>query len=611
MAFIDSLVIIVYFAAMIAVGFWYRKRASEDLEAYFLGGKQMNWLQLAMSGSVSTFDITGTMWMVSVLFLLGFRSWWHHWMWGLMLPAFGLAFMGIWVRRSRVITGAEWMVTRFGKARDGRVARTAYALLAVITQASFIAFTFQGIGKFATVFVPLAELMPNIPFVVAYEAELLGVLIFLITTLYVVMGGLFSVVITDVIQTVVLTVAGLVIAAVAFNEVSPEMVSQMVPDGWVSLWPTWKMEPLHEGMDLGAYELFGALAVVWIAKGFMLNAGGPGQMYDFQRYLAAKDARDSAKLSAAWPFFLVIRWAMVAGITLLAMAGVASISDPELIMPVILQTYLPVGFRGLVIAGLLAAFMSTFSSTANSGASYIVRDLWQPFVEGKKSEEDMIRYSYVATIGMVVGGTLIGLQADTLAGIFDWIMMALGGGVIIPNLLRWYWWRLNGWGYAAGTLGGILLAVVALFFPESPAYVTFPLIVGGSLIGCVVVSLATAPTHRDVLESFYAEIRPFGAWGPVKKNVPPPPPRKRDVSYSVKRAVFNTAVAIAGITGLYLAPMFLVGHWYLRASVWGAIAATAIVVLYFTWYRYLPPPRTEDDPVPERRREGESVVSTS
>lgn len=203
MGSLDYAVIILYFAAMIGLGFWYRKRASRDIEAYFLGDKSMHWLLLGMSGSVSYFDVTGTMWIVSILFVLGMRSMWVHWMWGFLIGAFCMAYMGKWCRRSNVMTGAEWMVTRFGEGRGGLLARTAAAGLAVFTTASMIGYAFQGIGKFASVYI-------------GFPPAACAVLIFSITTLYCLLGGLYSVVLTDVVQTVILTLASVLIAAVAY-----------------------------------------------------------------------------------------------------------------------------------------------------------------------------------------------------------------------------------------------------------------------------------------------------------------------------------------------------------------------------------------------------------
>jgi len=575
---LDYAVIAAYFAAVIGLGFWYRKRASQNLEAYFLGGRRLHWLALAMSGSVSTFDITGTMWIVSLLFVAGMRSMWNHWMWGWMMGAFFLAYMGKWVQRSGVMTGAQWMATRFGAGSGGRVARTAYAFMAVITQATFIGYAFQGIGKFASVYIDLPP-------------ATCALIVIGTTTLYVLLGGLYSVVVTDVIQTVILTAAGLVIAAVAMVHLSPETLEAALPEGWASFVPRWRMPEMADVNGYEAYEWFGPLVIVWVLKGLMLNAGGPAQMYDFQRFLAARSPRDAAKLGAAWSAFLVVRWAMCAGIVLLALAGVMNVTDPERVMPMVLAEYLPVGVRGLVVAGLLAAFMSTFSSTVNSGASYIVRDFWQALVAPGASQRHLVRAGYVATIAIVGLGLAIGSRATSIKEIWDWLMMALGAGVVVPNVLRWYWWRVNGWGYAAGTVGGIVLATLTLFIRGLPLYVSFPVICAGSLAASVAVTLATRPVAGSVLVAFYRTVRPFGAWGPVRRQANLPPEVERDPSESAGRAVLNVVLAMAAVTGLYLGPMYLVGHWYGRAAGWLGVAAAAGVALAFTWYRHLPAER--------------------
>lgn len=575
MSFIDYAVIAVYFVVVIGLGVVYRSRAAEDLDAYFLGGRRMHWLVLAMSGSVSTFDITGTMWIVSLLFVLGMRSMWNHWMWGWMMGAFFLAFMGKWVRRSNVMTGAEWMLTRFGDGAAGQTARTAYALMAVLTQATFIGYAFQGIGKFASVYVNLPE-------------QTCALVIIGITTLYVVMGGLYSVVVTDVIQTVVLTIAAIIIAVVAYVHLSPAAIAAVLPPDWHSVMPTWRLPELAGDPAYGAYEFFGSLCIVWVLKGLLLNAGGPAQMYDFQRFLSARNSADASKLGAAWSFFLIVRWAMCMGLALLALTSMAGVTDPEKVMPMVLHDYLPVGLKGLVIAGLLAAFMSTFSSTVNSGASYLVRDLWQPLLRGLPDERRLVRGSYLATIAIVLVGIAIGLQAHTIREIWDWLMMALGAGVVIPNVLRWYWWRMNGWGYAAGTVAGIALSTAPLVVKDMPMQVSFPLICAGSLITSLAVSLVTSTPPQETLERFYRKVRPFGAWGPVKRAVALPPQIQEDPAESPWRAVFNTVVAMGGITALYLAPMYWVGHWHAQAALCAAVAMTTIATLAVTWYPYLP-----------------------
>ncbi len=590
---VDYSIIALYFLVVLAFGFWYQKKASQNLESYFLGGKNIHWLPLAMSGSVSTFDITGTMWIVSILFVLGMKSMWHHWMWGFYMAAFFMAYMGKWVRRSNVMTAAEWMKTRFGDDTGGRLARTAYAIMAILTLCSFIGYAYQGIGKFASVYISLAPIAGLFnasmqSWILAHQPDILAVLVMGITTLYVILGGLYSVVVTDVIQTLVLTLGSIFIAFIAWSKLDPQLLSNL-PSDWTSLHIPWRI-PEQSGAE---FEFFGALVIVWVMKGLLLNAGGPAQMYDFQRFLAARHPRDAAKVGAAWSFFLIVRWAMTIGIALLALAGVTGVTDSEKVMPIVLMQYLPTGIRGLVIAGLLAAFMSTFSSIVNSGASFVVKDIWEVYIKPGESEEQSIRISRVASLLIVIVGLIIGFFATSIAQIWSWIMMALGAGVVVPNVLRWYWWRLNGWGYSWGTFGGILLSLIALIYPSIPVYIVFPAIAITSLILCIVVSYKTAPVEDSMLVQFYDSVRPFGAWKPVRGKSELSETELNNFSESGKLSIINVLIAMAAVSGLYLSPMFLVGHWYGKAILWFMVAVVSAVVLKFTWYDHLPPAENE------------------
>ncbi len=166
--------------------------------------------------------------------------------------------------------------------------------------------------------------------------------------------------------------------------------------------------------------------------------------------------------------------------------------------------------------------------------------------------------------------------------------MALGAGVIIPNVLRWYWWRLNGWGYTCGMLAGMLLALAALFRPDIPMYLLFPLIVLVSLVASVAVSLLSAPCDQETLVKFYVSVRPFGAWGPVHRSVYGVGGETRALAESPALALLNVLLGMVAIGGAYLAPMYFVGHWYQQATAFGITSAVACVTLYFTWYRTLP-----------------------
>ena len=588
MTSIDYGIVAAYFALVLGIGFWCQRLAARDLDSYFLSGKRMHWLALAMSGSVATFDITGTMWIVTLLTLFGMRSMWNHWMWGFLMAAFFMSYMGKWVRRSNVMTGAEWMVTRFGDGSDGKTARVSYTIMAVVMLTGFISYAFQGIGKFASVYITFG--LPPGP-----AATVCAVLIFAITTLYVLLGGLYSVVVTNVVQTVILTAASIVVAGVAFFQVNPSLLPDVLPADWTSLMPRWRLENAGQlPAGYAGYELFGALVIVWVVKGLLLNLGGPGQMTDFQAFLAARDARDACKLGAAWSGFLVVRWAMCMGIALLAVTGIGAVDDPEQVMPVVLHKFLPVGLRGLVIAGLLAAFMSTFSATVNAAASYVVRDLWQPFAR-KTDPRSLVRASYVATVAVVLVGTGIGFCSESIRQIWDWLMLTLGAAFVIPNVLRWYWWRLNGWGYSAGTLAGLAGAVPILIGTlvwnyEPPFYVTFPALCAVSLLATLVGTWLTRPTEERVLIAFFETVRPFGLWQPIRRKSSLSTNELHAPTEGMLLAIVNVVLSGIAILGCYLGPMFLLGHWYTPAAIWLVLALAAIVPMYFTWYRTLPRP---------------------
>jgi hypothetical protein len=280
---------------------------------------------------------------------------------------------------------------------------------------------------------------------------------------------------------------------------------------------------------------------------------------------------------------------MAAGIALLAIeAGTTVVTDPEVFMPLVLQD-MPVGLRGLVTAGLLAAFMASFSAMVNAGASYIIRDFYQPLVAPQAAKRHLVVASYVATALLVAVGILIGLRAKSIGGMFTWIMVDLGAAFAIPNVLRWYWWRINGWGYAMGTLGGLVGALITPWVPAIQApYISFPLICAASLIGTLVGTFGTRPTDEDHLIAFYRNVRPFGLWRHVRQRSGLTPTQLQASSESAVLAVLNTLLGIAAILGLYLAPMYLVGHWHAYAGVWFSVAVASMVVLYFTWYRTLP-----------------------
>ena len=587
---IDQIIVVLYLGTIMAIGFAMKRKAAKGMSSYFLGGRQLPWWALAMSGSSSYFDITGTMWIVSTFIALGLKGMWVHMLWGFPITAFYLAYMGKWIRRSDAMTGAEWMKTRFGGSKAGDIARLSYTLFAVLTITALLGYGAIGMGKFGAIFLPFS------PTVCAF-------LILGITGAYVVLGGFHGIVRVEIVQTVVLSAGAIAFAVIGFSHFNGADFASKVPASWGDIIPSVRPEAFQGLVSGGTdYSLFGALVAVWVAKGLLLCLSGPEQLYDFQRFLAAKDERDASKLGALWGIIHTVRWPFAMAIAVMAIIGIGNASldeklraDPETALPLIIGSMLPVGVVGFMLAALLSGFLATFSSTVNGGAAYLVKDIYQRYINPDADNRTLVRVSYVSSALLILTGLIISIFGSSINTAFLWIFGTLAAGILPPNVLRWYWWRLNGQGYAAGVFGGMALSLGQVFFDQFvfaeplPLYVGFPVIALISTLLTIIVSLLTTPTDSETLRTFYKKVQPAGMWAPVKQMVLSDDPGfRKQLSFSVE--FFNTLVAMIGITALYVSMLYLVLH---RLTVgFGLLAVTlaCVLILYFTWYKTLPPP---------------------
>ncbi len=587
---VDQIIVVLYLAVIMSIGFAMKRRASKGMSSYFLGGRQLPWWALAMSGSSSYFDITGTMWIVSTFIALGLKGMWVHMLWGFPITAFYLAYMGKWIRRSGAMTGAEWMKTRFGPGKHGDLARLSYTLFAVLTISALLGYSAIGMGKFGSIFLPLS---PN-----QCAIAILGV-----TGLYVILGGFHGIVRVEIVQTIVLSLGAIVFSVIGYMHFDADQFWAKVPQAWGSIMPSWRPSDLAGVVTGGTdYSLFGALVAVWVAKGLLLCLSGPEQLYDFQRFLAAKDERDASKLGALWGLIHTVRWNFAMAIAVMAIMGIGDSvldaqlkADPETALPLIIGSMLPIGLVGFMLAALLSGFLATFSSTVNGGAAYLVKDIYQRYINPKADDKRLVRVSYFSSALLIVIGLVIAMFGSSINTAFLWIFGTLAAGILPPNVLRWYWWRLNGQGYAAGVFGGMALSLGQVFLDTMfldaplPLYIGFPIIAAASFLITIVVSLMTEPTDIETLRDFYRKVQPAGFWEPAKKAVLADDPGfRKDLPFSVE--LFNTVIAMIGITALYLAMLYLILHMHTAAAALLATTAVSAVILYFTWYKTLPPP---------------------
>jgi Na+/proline symporter len=589
---LDIAIILAYLATSVLIGYWVSHRASRDMKAYFLGGNTMPWYVLGVSNASGMFDIAGTMWLVYLLFVYGLKSVWMPWLWPVFNQIFLMVFLSSWLRRSNVMTGAEWITTRFGSGRGARLSHLIVVIYALVSVIGFLTYAFKGIGKFATNFLPW-QLSAN-----QYALILMG-----ITTFYVVKGGMFSVVVTEVIQFCILSVASIAIGIIAITRVSPEMLHRVVPAGWDQLFFGWTLnlnwsgliDAVNAKIAQDGYSLFGIFFMMLLFKGILISMAGPAPNYDMQRILSTKTPRE-ASLMSAWVNVVLIfpRYFMITGLTILALVfysdqirDMGNNIDFEMVLPYALGRFVPVGLLGLLMAGLLAAFMSNFAATVNAAPPYIVNDIYKRFINPNASPRTYMRLSYLSSFGVVVAGITFGWFVGSINSVIQWIVSALWGGYTASNVLKWYWWRFNGYGYFWGMVSGIGASLVLpLALPHMLPLNAFPLLLAISLVGCLAGTLLTPPEDAGVLKSFYTLVRPWGFWGPVLREV-----QKEDPSFrpnlDFRRDMFNVVVGICWQTSLVALPIYIVIRSSTAAVAALGVAVLTSAILKFTWYDHL------------------------
>ena len=590
---IDITILVLYLIAVESVGIYLTTRASQNLDTYFLAGRSVPWYILGVSNSSSMFDITGTMWLVLMFLVYGVKGAWIPWIWPTFNQIFLMVYLSIWIRRSNVLTGSEWITTRFGNGKGAELSRISVLVFAMVSVIGFLAYAFQGIGKFASVFFPF-DISPEL-----YAITFMG-----ITTIYVVLGGMYSVVFTDLIQFTLLTIVSFVIGFIAFTRVTPEALHAVIPNGWLDLAFTWELEldwsalipAANNQIMADGWNLFTIFFMMMIFKGILISLAGPTPGYDMQRILAAKTPREAGLMSALVSVCQIPRWFMIVGITTLALVyfsndlvAMGDNVDFELVLPWVISEFLPVGLVGFVLAGMLAAFMSTFDSTVNAGAAYLVNDVYKRYFNPNAPTGLYIKASYIASFLIVGVGIAFGFMSESVNSVTQWIVSGLFGGYTAPNILKWHWWRFNGFGYFCGMIAGLLAALIMpMALPELSPLNAFPFILIVSGIAGISGSLMTAPDDEKTLEEFYKNVRPWGFWKPILKKIQSSDAnvRKNDNFY---RDMFNIFIGMVWQINMVLVPIYLLVYEYTAFTVSLILVIGTTLILKKNWYDKLDP----------------------
>ncbi len=591
LATIDLVIIGAFLTLVTVMGVALSRLASQGIGNYFLGGRKIPWWLLGGSTATSNFDMAGTMIIVAVVFSLGYKGFLVEFRGGVGLSlALLVIFLGKWLRRSRVMTPAEWMKLRFGDDKQGRTAHAVSAGANLILSLGMIVYFAAGAGAFLSAYLPFDEL------------TCASILVF-VGLVYTLLSGLYGVVFTDIVQMAIMIFGALFITVEAFLLVP----GLDLPSGFLEL----NLDSVPAGGELGAgllaldgdrwetiFQFFGLFVFMWFLRSVLEGMGGVGGYTD-QRFFAARNEREGSLIAFQALILSFFRWTMVAGLVVMGYAVVAGggdgaamiSSNPESVLPVVIGEMLPAGVRGLVLAGLVAAALSTFDSTLNAGASYVVRDIYQTYLRPEATQKQLIVVSRWATVGLCVAGIALTALVPNINTIWGIVTMGIGAGLFVPLVLRWYWPRYNGYGFAAGTAGGLFAGLLTNAVLAWPVIVSFPLIVGTAFSFSVIGSLITPPTSDRVLLRFARQINPWGFWGRYNKKLADDGLITEDEAGRRTSEKFNDMLAIVFSLpfqiGLLITAMSFVFRDWPTFGLFLSITIVSAIALYFLWYRNL------------------------
>ncbi len=640
----DYVAIALYLLTLIAIALFLRKKSSRSIKDYFLGDNQLPWWALGISGTSSYIDMAGTMLIVSFLYLLGPRGLYIEFRGGaVLILTFMLLWSGKWHRRSGCMTGAEWMEFRFGKSWYGQAARVISAVAVVVTTIGMLVYLMKALGLFVAMFIPFT------PAQCVLVMVMLATIYTAVSGFYGVgYTDLFqSVIVISAIVIVSVTAIGSISATGSFPAVAASVTGNRE---WINSSLPWKinMPPGYRSYDdltmlvifyflrnmligissAGADPRYfaarndrecGTLTFFWTSLmmfrwpmmiGFaiigivMVHHILPNQLVLSE---TANFIRSNLHgvTRAEWPAMISglintpshFSPALTSGVrhllnnhwqTKLSLLSYDGTINPERIVPAVILFDLPTGVRGFLVIALIAAAFSSFNSSVNSATGYFTRDLYQRFIHPDAKTRELIGISYVFIVCMVLAAYSIAFYFRSITQIWGWIVMGLGGGLAVPAVLKFYWWRYNGGGFAIGTAVGILASIAEIrFLPHLVEWQQFVLVASISLAATVIGTLLTPPVEDSVAFNFYRTTRPFGLWGPFRSRLAP------NVRKAMEKEQRNDLLAVPFTLGwqisLFFLPMQLMIRNFSQFYFTLTVFLFCLAGMYIFWYRNLPP----------------------
>ncbi len=523
---IDWLIVFASLAICFLPALYFGKRAAKSTSEFFVSGRSVPWWLAGLSMVATTFSSDTPNLVTDIVRRQGVAGNWCWWAFTLTGVATVFFYARLW-RRSEVMTDLEFYEIRY----SGKAAGVVRGFRAV-----YLGFVFNCVIM-ATVSLAACKIA-NILFGLPRWQTLL--ICGLLNVVFAAHSGLWGVLVIDMIQFIIKMTAVIAAAYFALQQVGglEVLVSKLSgplpgPDGqmlhYLNILPDFT-----SNWDLALAVFIMPLAVQWWATWYPGAEPGGGS-YIAQRMLASKTEKDAL---GAVLFFNVAHyvlrpwpWILVGLCSLLVYPQLADIQrafpnmDPSLLghdiaYPAMLK-FLPVGFVGLMVGGLIAANSSTILTHLNWGSSYLVHDFYRRFIRPGAPDQHYVAVGRWATVLLFVCASGLVYFLDSAKNAFD-IILQVGAGTGLLYLLRWFWWRINAWCevVAMASSFGISLVLVVLqkqFHVGMPSHYALLLTIGVTTVCWVATAFWGPPTDRQTLVAFYRRVRPFGpGWGPIR-----------------------------------------------------------------------------------------------
>ena len=520
---LDIGVVVAFFAINLSIGLWYARGSGKNIGEYFVSGGSAPWWLTGTSMVATTFAVDTPLAVTGFVAQNGIAGnwlWWNMAASGILTVFF---FAALW-RRSGVLTDVEFIELRYG----GKPASALRGVRAVY-QGVLVNTIIMGWVNLAMV--KILSLTLHVPTLPALYL-CLG-----LTALYVTIGGFWSVLVTDFLQFIVKMTMAVVLAVAAVAAVGgiaalkSGLATIDVHRGSGSILAFTPLGGDAGWMPLTTFLVF--IGVSWWASSYPGAEPGGGS-YIAQRIFASRSEKDAVYATLffnvahyalrPWPWILVALAALV--LYPHGVIGANGKPDPELGYVQTLVDHLPVALRGLMMAGFLAAYMSTIGTQLNLGASYLTNDLYRRFVNRTASDAHYVVISRWMTVVAMVLAAILTLFMTSVGEAWKY-MLTLTAGVGLVMILRWYWWRINAWSeisaLAASAVVGswcYLSGIVSGDDPNATAKRLLITVVATTVVW-LVVTFVTKPETEATLARFYERVRPAGGgWAPIARIVP-------------------------------------------------------------------------------------------